>query len=217
MPFANTRINLAAGLVAVVMLSPGMAQNEKPGFLSRLEAKVVVELNLARQQPKHYAEILEARRPYFRSRTYQPPGQIPLITREGWQAVAEAIRFLRRVKPMPPLVASRGLSRAARDHVNDHGPRGKMGHKGSDGSQPWERMNRYGSWSGNAAENISYGAARAREIVVSLIVDDGVPNRGHRKNIFNPAFRLVGVAIGTHKTYGNMCVIDFAAGFDEQQ
>jgi uncharacterized protein YkwD len=95
------------------------------------------------------------------------------------------------------------------------GPIGGRGHKGRDGSQPWDRMARFGKWIGRAGENIDYGVRDARAIVVRLIVDDGVRSRGHRKNIFSRDFRVAGAASGYHATYGGMCVINFAGGFIE--
>jgi uncharacterized protein YkwD len=76
-------------------------------------------------------------------------------------------------------------------------------------------MGRYGQWIGFAGENIYYGARDARGIVCGLIVDSGVSGRGHRKNLFNPAFAVAGVACGPHASYGAMCVMDFAAGYIE--
>jgi uncharacterized protein YkwD len=46
-----------------------------------------------------------------------------------------------------------------------------------------------------------------------LIVDDGVPNRGHRENIFNPDFRCLGVFTGHHKDFETMTCIDYAGSF----
>jgi len=185
-------------------------------FLSEIEAGVVAELALARSNPKAYAGFLREYRSMIRGNLYEKPDEIPVMLEEGVRAVDEAIAFLEKQKPIEALAASRGLCRAAADHARDQGPRGATGHNGSDGSDPFDRMERYGSWERTAGENIAYGRDDARGIVIQLIVDDGVRSRGHRANIFNPDFKVVGVAVGPHKVYGFVCVQDFAGGFEEK-
>jgi uncharacterized protein YkwD len=65
-------------------------------------------------------------------------------------------------------------------------------------------------WAGMAAENISYGYDDPAGVVRQLIVDSGVPNRGHRANIFSAGYQAAGVGCARHAVYGAMCVIDFA-------
>ena len=48
------------------------------------------------------------------------------------------------------------------------------------------RVEKYGSWSGSIAENIDMGNSNALDVITALIIDDGVPNRGHRNNLFDP-------------------------------
>ena len=76
-------------------------------------------------------------------------------------------------------------------------------------------MNRHGTWQGTVGENINYGGATGREVVTSLLIDDGVPDRGHRVLMFNPADRLVGIASGPHAKISPMTVCDYATSFTE--
>jgi hypothetical protein len=49
-----------------------------------------------------------------------------------------------------------------------------------------------------------------------LLIDDGVPSRGHRVNILRESFLSVGVAINTHPNYGMICVIDYAGRYTDK-
>lgn len=177
---------------------------------------IVSELNYARSKPSEYAQFLESMKQYFKGNLYEYPGETPLLTNEGVSAVQEAIDFLKNVPSKPLFTLSQGLSKAAADHRNDCGPKGITSHTGSDGSSMEDRINRYGTWDITIGENIAFGTKTARDIVIQLIIDDGVSSRGHRKNIFNEQFLKVGVAYGYHKQYQTMCVMDFAGIFNEK-
>lgn len=202
--------------VAVALLAGTTAATAQPDY-RRLELEVIREHNLARTKPRDYAAHLRELRRYYDGRFLARPGQTRLLTHEGIAALDEAIRFLERQPATPALLRSEGMSHGARDHVEDRGPTAELGHVGSDGSRPWDRIARYGTWLGTAAENIAYGPATGREVVVQLIIDDGVHDRGHRTNIFTGAFRVAGVACGPHVTYLVMCVVTYAEGYEEAE
>jgi uncharacterized protein YkwD len=138
---------------------------------------------------------------------------VPLRTEEGVAALDEAIAFLESARPLGPLRFNEGLARAARLHARDLGPRGALEHVGADGSRLSDRLNRLGTWHGLIAENISTGETEARQVVIQLLVDDGVANRGHRKNLFNPDLHQAGAGTAPHRDYRTVTVIDYADGF----
>jgi uncharacterized protein YkwD len=212
----KTKYLFSIALVVLVAVSNiVVARNSADAYLSPVEQEVLDELNLARTNPKRYAEFLSEMRPYFNGNRLERPGEVILVTQEGVAAVDEAIKFLRSTQPVSALRSSRGMSLAAKAHVRDQQD-GAMGHTGSDGSQPWDRMNRYGTWDNKVAENISYGGNTARGVVIQLIVDDGVPSRGHRVNMLNPAYRFVGIGCGAHARFNDTCTLDFATRFIEK-
>lgn len=194
-----------------------LAQTGSSANLSVLEQGIVAETNKARTNPPAYAAQLQNLKRYYAGNILQLPGKTPILTQEGVKPVDETIRFLKATKPVPPLSVSKGMSLAAKDHVKDQGPKGTLGHNGSDGSRPWDRVNRYGSWQRVVGENISYGPSTAQQVVMQLMIDDGVADRGHRTNMFKPDYRVTGVACGFHKQYRIMCDITYAGGYKDRR
>lgn len=207
---------LLAGLSAGLLVTTLRA--EPTDDLSQLESEIVRQHNLARQDPALYATYLEALLPLFDDKILREPGRIALRTSEGASAVREAIRFLKKASSAGQFQLSRGMSQAARDHVQDIGASGSVEHQGRDGSQPSDRVNRHGRWGKTVGENMAFGAFReddARMLVMQLLIDDGVSSRGHRSNIFNAQFQTIGVSCGPHASYDETCVIDYAGSYQE--
>ncbi|MDR0707777.1 MAG: CAP domain-containing protein [Treponema sp.] len=182
-------------------------------YMSTVEKDIVFELNKARSDPQRYAEeYIKPRLAYFSGKIYAEPGKPRISTNEGMNAVYACIGAMAKQQAAPPLAPERGMSFGAQDHVRDLSGN-VAGHMGSDKSDPAKRMSRYGQWTSTWGENIAYGAATGRDIVIDLLIDDGSPNRGHYNNNMNKAFSKIGVAIAPHKGYGTVCVIDFAGGY----
>ncbi len=183
-------------------------------FLDSLEKDVILHLNMARTDPARYAhDFIEPRMEYFTGVMYREHEEPSLITREGAEAVEECVSDMEDTDPMNPLLISEDITPAALDHALDLSMTGETGHIGSDRSDLSGRLERYGQWLISIGEVISYGPATGREIVVGLLIDDGVSDRGHRTIVLNPYFMLVGIAVEEHPAYGNICVIDFAVDF----
>jgi uncharacterized protein YkwD len=228
----NCRAALPAALIASLIVQQGCASNGSTIIQQgaargpaagrtgtnyvALERGVVDELNHARTDPSGYAGEIERDLQYYQGNLFRRPGDESFLqTHEGAAAAREAIRVLRQTKPLPALRTSTGITLAARDHVNDQAPRGLMNHKGTDGSMAWDRVSRYGDWKSKISENMTFGAATAHDVISELIIDDGIADRGHRKNIFDPQIKLVGVSCGPHKSFRVMCDIVHAGGFVE--
>jgi len=97
----------------------------------------------------------------------------------------------------------------------DRGVLGMVGHTGADGSSSADRQSRYGTWTTKCGECLWFGrvGASAETIVADLIIDDGVPSRGHRLCIFDAKYAVASARVGVHATFGCMVVVEFAGEF----
>ena len=161
-------------------------------YYSEEEKKVVLFMNLARIDGERFANtFLDA---YIESSGTGNNSYVRSLYRD-----------LKNVKDQPLLVPEEDLTSIAQGHANTSGKTGHVGHKNfSKRFEPFMGNPYY-----NVGENCSYGFSEAFDIVITLLIDDGVKGVGHRKNILNPEFNSVGVAIRPHKRYGFNCVIDF--------
>ena len=184
-------------------------------YMNELEQNVILELNKVRSNPKRYAEeYMEDLRADYKGKLFYVPGQdIPVRTDEGIRPLEECIRVLKKTDPRPLLQPAKGLSEAAEELMEDQQKHGGTGHVSRKGANPQKRIEKYGKWDICSSEDIAYGSFDARQIVISLLIDDGVPNRGHRKNILNPCTHFAGASKGGHPTYKVMCVIDYAGEY----
>ena len=176
------------------------------------EQAVIAEMNRCRTNPKGYAEtaLKKHLERFVDENTYRKANGTLIMTNEGIERVQTAINELKRMQPVGPLTYDEDLAKAARFHCKDTGPAGLIGHNSSDGTSMSNRLKRYVKDRMAWGENIDYGNSSAVDIVISLVIDDGVPSRGHLKNIMKSSFRRAGAAISPHKQYGFMCTIDFS-------
>lgn len=189
---------------ALVLAFGAAGASAAPG---RFESGVLAELNRFRSDPAGYADFLRDYRPRFEGKLLiaEEGSEIDIMTNEGVAAVDEAIRDLRREKPLPELSWSETLARAAVDHVAAQSRSGAVGHY-TNGRGPGERMKARGGGP-YINEVITYGHHSPEGVVDQLLIDDGVPGRGHRYSLLRPTHRYAGVACGTHRVHRTMCVI----------
>lgn len=161
-------------------------------YYSENEKKVILLMNLARLDGKLFSSTYLTY--YIRSNHIPENSYVKSLLRE-----------LKMVEGLPVLVPKEDLSDIAKGHATKSGEEGDIGHKGM--KQRFSRVLSKPYF--NIGENCSYGYEDAMDIVITLLIDDGVKGMGHRKNILNKSFNSTGVSIKPHRDYRFNCVIDF--------
>ena len=187
------------------------SQNNQINY-KNLQELIFFEINKVRSDPQSYIPILEAQKELFKNDILYRENQPPIQTYEGVAAFDEAIKFLEEQSSVPNLKLDEKLTLAATDLVNDIGPKGLTSHEGSDGKNISDRIEKYCEWDGACAENIEKKKKNADNIIINLLVDDGVKQRYQRKNLFHTDLKYIGVGVGAHKDYGICTVIGYTKG-----
>jgi uncharacterized protein YkwD len=108
------------------------------------------------------------------------------------------------------MIYTPNLRKAAQLLWEMQGPVGALGHTGTDGSSPYDRMSKFGKWHSIAGENIMYGASHEMAIMAALI-----KSPSHFDNIFRKEFFVAGMSCGPHSTYRVQCVMLYAGSFTD--
>jgi len=180
--------------------------------LSELKSKLIEEHNKLRQEPKSYINLLKKHLEQIKDNTLTIPNEIKMKLSEGESSYYDAISFLQNQNSCKPMEYNDQISLAATDHAVDIGSNGFFSHDSSDGKNTAERIEKYIEWDGACCESIEFGNRSAENILISLLVDDGIEHRPHRKNMFSEELNYFGVGVSEHKTYGVVTVIDYLAG-----
>jgi uncharacterized protein YkwD len=161
-------------------------------YLTEEEQKVVLFMNMARfDGPLFASTFLDA--------------YVEENSMENTSYLRSLYKDLKKKSELVPFQVEGDLTSVAQGHADLSGRTGHVGHKNFDKRFAPLRGNPYTAW----AENCSYGYKDAVDIVISLLIDEGIKGVGHRLNILNEEFNSVGLAIYPHKTYKTNCVIDF--------
>jgi uncharacterized protein YkwD len=188
-------------------------------YMKPIEREMIAEINLVRSDPAGYTKYLNyyyelaklnldhfgaGKRNYSLSILYertekgQRKKQVDTVWSNEYEEEVHAIESLlsdlKNTPPLSILQPDRGIYEAARKHGIDQDRHNwTLGHQGSDGSWPWERIMKYSPQMQAGNENLAgrFPEPTARDIVIQLLIDSGIPDYGHRYNMLDPKWTHV--------------------------
>ena len=161
-------------------------------YMSHAEKEVIYILNLIRAYPALFTKTVLLKYPSVSGNGYLAEDSFYFIS---------LINSLNKLKPLDILYPDKDCFESAQCHASSSGITGYTGHKRVNAD--CEKKKNYNG------ECCDYGNDDPLEIILSLLIDEGVPSLGHRK-VFLSAYTKVGVSIQPHKKYGTNAVFDFA-------
>lgn len=182
-------------------------------YLSTEEKNIIFYMNLARMDGTrffntYFQDFVDAHNQ--RMKKYSNYAQLKVNRYDAYYRGLE--QDLRNAKNLGILYPDETLTYISDQHGNDMNKHNISGHVSSDGRTMVDRVQKYYKNRG-MAENLAFGFSRGLDNVCLLLLDTGIPDVGHRKNILNTSLglNLVGVSIQPHPHYKYSATIDFVA------
>ena len=176
---------------------------------NQLEKEVTALINRLRQNPQSIVADLDKMRKFYDGKYFiNQDLKAKMATHEGVSAVNEALDFVYKQQPIGAVKRNRALDLAARQMQSYLETTGKVSAE-QEKMKMGQRVKMFVKEGGLYAENISFGVVNPINIINQFMVSDGITHRIHRTNLLNPRFTHVGVAMGPHKDYGFVCVLQF--------
>jgi hypothetical protein len=152
-------------------------------FLSPEEKETLAIINLARLYPKQFLKMYMD---YAGSRAVSGNTYYTSLTKD-----------LKEMEPGGLLLPDKDMYESAKCWATEAGTEGIVGH------------NRKECRENFSGECCSYGMSKAIDIVMQLLIDDGVKSLGHRRICLSNGYNRVGISLQPHKTYRVNTVLDF--------
>lgn len=177
--------------------------NIESSKMNRTERDVMYYINLVLINPKKFnTEVLA-----------------PFLKEHGKKYSKKYTRSLKKdlnkTAALLPLKYTDKLYEFAHHHAKSTGRVGKVGHRSVLMKSYKTRTKKLLKTYSYVGENIHYGADDAKLMVIELLIDDGIKNLGHRKNILSSNFVYASAALQPHKKYRQNCVIEFGGKLSE--
>lgn len=166
-------------------------------YLNQVEKDVIFFINLVRINPHKFS--VKILKPFISKN----PNYSKRYSKSLFRDLNKAISII-------PLKPTKDLYLFAKNHAKTTGKKGKTGHRSVRGYSFEKRTKELIKKYSLVGENIHYGSNNALEIVIDLLIDDGIKGVGHRVNIMTRDYVFCSVSIQPHKEYVYNCVIDFA-------
>lgn len=162
-------------------------------YLTQEEKDIFLYSNLARMYPQKFYQL-------FKDFAISEGRSADLAGNKYYSSLAKELKSR---DAQPTIYPDEVMYDLARCWAEESGEKGLVGH------------DRESCPRGYAGENCAYGYATGLEIVMQLLIDEGIEDYGHRENLLYPDWRGMGAAIRTHKDYRFCAVQNFARTNDE--